>query len=124
MTGALTMIEERGGAADARLGSIDLALDNRIGLFGRGRGLHSRRRVVQTILVGDWDRDGDGSTRARRLTDEGRRCPGDGIVCVDRKNGNRFYVSTCALCHGSTSIEGDVVRIMGKDSGHASATVP
>ena len=102
MTGALTMTEERGGTADARRGSIDRPLDlangdNCIGLFGHGGGLHSRRRIVQAILVSDGDGDGVGSTRAGRLIDEGRRCPGDGIVCVDRKNGNRLYVSTCAL---------------------------
>ena len=104
------MTEERGGAAHARRGSIDRALDladgdNPIGLFGRGGGLHSRRRVVQAILVGDGDQDGVGSTRARRLTDEGRRCPGDGIVCVDGKNGNRLYMSARALGNASTSVE-------------------
>ena len=62
MTGVLTTTEERGGAADARRGSTDRALDfadgdDCIRLFGRGGRLHSRRRVVKAILVGDGDGD-------------------------------------------------------------------
>ena len=104
------MTEERGGAAHARRGSIDRALDpadrdDSVAFFVRGGGLHSRRRVVQAILVGNGNGDGVGSTRARRLIDEGRRCPGDGIVCMDRNNGNGFDMSARALGYASTSVE-------------------
>ena len=59
---SLSFTDDRRGAADARRGITDWALDladgdDRIRLFGRGGGLHSRRRVVQAILGGNGHAD-------------------------------------------------------------------
>ena len=93
------MTAERGGAAHARQGSIDRALDltnwdNFTGLSGRGSGLHSRRRVVQAICVGNGD--DAGLSRARRVIDGDRFPPRDGIACANRKDGNWFDMSARA----------------------------
>ena len=74
------MIKERGGAPHARRGSIDRTLDladgdNSAGFFGCGSGLHSQRRIVQAVLIGDGDGDGVGSAWARLLTDKGGVAP-------------------------------------------------
>ena len=119
--------EERGGAADACRGITDRALDLADGhdgfrLFGRGGGLHSRRRVIQAIVVGDGE--GVGSTWARRLIDEDRLPPGDGIVCLDRKNGNWFDMSARALGYTSAPVEGYIIQIVGKDGRDAAGSIP
>ena len=74
------------GAADARQGIMELALDladgdDGFGLFAWGSGLQRRRRVVHAIRVGDGDGDDVGlGPGARRLTAGNRRPPGDGIA--------------------------------------------
>ena len=97
--------------------------DNGFGLFGRGGGLQRRRRVDHAIHVGDGDDSGLGSG-ARRLIAGDRRSPGDGIAWANGKDGNWFYMSAHALGHASTSVEGDVIRIMREDGRNAAAPVP
>ena len=64
---------------------MELALDLADGddgfwFFGRGGGLHRRRRVVHAILDGDVSGEGSGvMTWARRLIAGRREVPGDGI---------------------------------------------
>ena len=77
------------------------------------------------IRVGDGDGDdsrlGPG---ARRLIASNWRPPGDGISCANGKDGNRFYMGARALGYASTSVEGDVIRIMREDGRDAAAPVP
>ena len=121
---------DRRGAADARRGTTDLALDlaNKVdvlGLFGLGGGLLSLGLFVKAVRGGDGDGDDAGlGPWARRLIDDDQRPPGNGISCADRKDGNWFNVSARALGYASTSVEGDVIRIMREDSGYAAAMIP
>ena len=120
---------DRRGAADARRGTTDLALDlaNKVdvlGLFGLGGGLLSLGLFVEAVRGGDGDGDDAGlGPWARRLIDDDQRPPGNGISCADRKDGNWFTMSACALGYAYTSVERNLVRVVREDSSYVSAPV-
>ena len=73
--------DDRRGAADARQGIMDRALDlaNEVdvfGLFGLGSGLHSLRLLIEAVRGGNGDGDDAGlGVWTRRPTDCDRRPP-------------------------------------------------
>ena len=46
------------------------------------------------------------------------------IVCVERKNGNWFYMSARALSNASAAVKRNIVRIIRQHCGDAAAAVP
>ena len=78
------------GAADARLGIVDWALDLvddvDVAFFRLGGGLQSLRLCAGVICGGDGDRDDAGlGPWTRRLTDADRKKAGADIACADWK---------------------------------------
>ena len=82
----MTTTDWRRGAADARRGIMELALDLADGdddfrFFGLGGGLHRRRCVVHAIFDGNVSGESSGVLSwARRLIAGCRDPPGDGIA--------------------------------------------
>ena len=72
--------------------------------------------------------DGDNSGLgpwAQRLSGDAERLPSNAdIFCADEKKRNWFNVSARALSYASTSVEGNVIRIMGQDGRAAARPVP